>query len=78
MGWEGEGAKWAAPIWVLHSRQRRPLFQDDELRRGDCAPRSFIQSPTSRDIAEIGKVYRVIGKARIYDFLIRVNQRYQR
>src|SRR5579871_226633 len=44
----GEGwVKWAAPIWVLHSRQRRPLFQDVRLRRGDCAPRSFIRLPES-------------------------------
>jgi hypothetical protein len=27
--------KWASPVQVLHSRQRRPLFQDDKLKRGE-------------------------------------------
>jgi hypothetical protein len=27
---------------VLHSRQKRPLIQDDSLKRGEFAPRSFI------------------------------------
>jgi hypothetical protein len=29
----------ASPIDVLHSRQKRPLFQDDSLRRGEFPPR---------------------------------------
>jgi hypothetical protein len=39
----GEGAVlgMASPIDVLHSRQKRPLFQDDSLRRGEFAPRVF-------------------------------------
>jgi hypothetical protein len=38
-----EGSRVASPIWVLQSRQWRPLFQDDELRRGEFAPRGFGQ-----------------------------------
>jgi hypothetical protein len=37
----GRGYQTASPILVLPSRQGRPLFQDDRLRRGDFAPRSF-------------------------------------
>jgi hypothetical protein len=32
----------ASPIWALHSRQKRPLFQDDRLRRGE------FSTPTSQ------------------------------
>jgi hypothetical protein len=33
--------RWASPIWILHSRHT-PLVQDDRLRRGGFAPRSFV------------------------------------
>jgi hypothetical protein len=29
----------ASPFEILHSRQKRPLFQDDSLRRGEFPPR---------------------------------------
>jgi hypothetical protein len=35
-------------IEVLHSRQRRPLLQDDELRRADCPARGFDNSGVTR------------------------------
>lgn len=41
----------ASPVEVLHSRQKRPLIQDDKLKRGDyCAARLL-----SADIAVIEK-----------------------
>src|SRR5436305_15141999 len=42
----------ASPFWVLHSRQKRPLFKDDRLRRGDCAPRGL--SGNRRDPRQAG------------------------
>jgi hypothetical protein len=35
----------ASPMEVLHSRQKRPLIQDDRLKRGDdCAARRVWRS----------------------------------
>jgi hypothetical protein len=39
---QAEGHKVGFAIQVLHSRQQKPLFQDDALTRGDFAPRSLI------------------------------------
>jgi hypothetical protein len=38
----GGWAKWASPVQILHSRQGRPLFQDDRLMCGDLTPRGLI------------------------------------
>jgi hypothetical protein len=45
-GIHGEGgAGIASPVEVLHSRQKRPLIQDDRLKRGDdCAARRVWRS----------------------------------
>ena len=37
----GRGVLMASPIQVLHSRQERPLFQDDRLKRGEFTPRGL-------------------------------------
>jgi hypothetical protein len=51
----------ASPIWVLQSRQQRPLFQDDELSRGEFAPRGL----GDRVIAVIGKATAYRGSTRM-------------
>jgi hypothetical protein len=59
----------ASPIEVLHSRQRRPLFQDDRSRRGEFPPRQaksgLVGEPRLRraalviaDIAVIAEIAR--------------------
>jgi hypothetical protein len=40
----GEGGG-ASPIQVLHSRQRRPLFQDNKVEARDFTPHDLIQLP---------------------------------
>lgn len=47
----------ASPIRSFISRQKRPLFQDDKLRRGGFAPRVLVHAVIAgiADIAGIGK-----------------------
>jgi hypothetical protein len=45
----------ASPVEVLHSRQKRPLIQDDRLKHGDyCAARLWVSAMIA-GIAEIAR-----------------------